>query len=394
MQKLVVKKLHPIIERGQRMKTFLCLLLCIMPFYGCDDESMSIEEYEPRSTLVVPEHIVTHAKYPFVDVHSHQWRMDTRDLDSLIADMDSLNMAVMVNLSGRGLSLLTKPDERDRAAERKFLKGSVENINSNYPNRFVVFTNIGFANFGDPEWMQKTVKQIEEDVKLGAKGLKIYKNLGLTVEDQEGKRVPVDDARLDPIWAKCGELGIPVLIHSAEPAPFWEPKDKYNERWLELKQKPERYRDPDIYPPWEQIMNEQHNVFRKHPETTFINAHLGWMGNNLARLGELLDEIPNMYTEIGAVLAELGRQPRFARKWFIKYQDRVLFGKDLWRPEEYYVYFRVLETADEYFDYYRKRHAFWKMYGLDLPDEVLRKLYYKNALRIIPGLDRSLFPDS
>ncbi|NIR52334.1 amidohydrolase [candidate division KSB1 bacterium] len=365
-----------------------------MPFYGCDDESMSIEEYEPRSTLVVPEHIVTHAKYPFVDVHSHQWRMDTRDLDSLIADMDSLNMAVMVNLSGRGLSLLTKPDERDRAAERKFLKGSVENINSNYPNRFVVFTNIGFANFGDPEWMQKTVKQIEEDVKLGAKGLKIYKNLGLTVEDQEGKRVPVDDARLDPIWAKCGELGIPVLIHSAEPAPFWEPKDKYNERWLELKQKPERYRDPDIYPPWEQIMNEQHNVFRKHPETTFINAHLGWMGNNLARLGELLDEIPNMYTEIGAVLAELGRQPRFARKWFIKYQDRVLFGKDLWRPEEYYVYFRVLETADEYFDYYRKRHAFWKMYGLDLPDEVLRKLYYKNALRIIPGLDRSLFPDS
>lgn len=140
-------------------------------------------------------------------------------------------------------------------------------------------------------------------------------------------------------------------------------------------------------------MSEQWNVFRKHPETNFINAHLGWMGNDLDRLGELMDEFPNMYTEIGAVLAELGRQPRFARQFFIDYQDRIMFGKDSWRPEEYKVYFRVLETSDEYFDYYRKRHAFWKMYGLNLPDDVLRKLYYKNALRIVPGIDASLFPN-
>jgi predicted TIM-barrel fold metal-dependent hydrolase len=234
---------------------------------------------------------------------------------------------------------------------------------------------------------------LQDDVKSGASGLKIYKNLGLTLKDNNGNRVPADDERLDPIWEKCAELGIPVLIHTGEPFQFWLPKDKNNERWLELKQKPNRYRDPKIYPPWEQIMEEQHNVFRKHPNTIFINAHLGWLGNDLAKLGKLMDELPNMYTEIGAVLAELGRQPRFAREWIIKYQDRVMFGKDSWNPKEYYVYFRVLETEDEYFDYYRKRHAFWKMYGLGLPDEVLKKLYYKNALRIIPGIDKSLFPD-
>jgi uncharacterized protein len=133
-------------------------------------------------------------------------------------------------------------------------------------------------------------------------------------------------------------------------------------------------------------------MFGKHPETKFIDAHLGWLGGDLGRLGKLFDRLPNVYTEIGAVLAELGRQPRFAREWFIKYQDRVMFGKDIWEPSEYLVYFRVLETDDEYFDYYRKRHAFWKMYGLNLPDEVLRKLYYENALKVIPGIDPAPFP--
>jgi len=204
-------------------------------------------------------------------------------------------------------------------------------------------------------------------------------------------RIAIDDARLDPIWAKCGALGIPVLIHSGEPNSFWNPKNKYNERWLELKQEPSRYRSPDHYPSFDSIMSEQHHVFRKHPETKFIDAHLGWYGNDLEKLGKLFDELPNVYTELGAVLAELGRQPRFARQWMIKYQDRVMMGKDTYKKEEYYTYFRVLETDDEYFDYYRKRHAHWKMYGLALPDSVLQKIYYKNALSVIPGIDRSLF---
>jgi predicted TIM-barrel fold metal-dependent hydrolase len=182
-----------------------------------------------------------------------------------------------------------------------------------------------------------------------------------------------------------------VLIHTGDPASFWLPQDRNNERWLELKQFPDRNRYGKE-PSWEQVMNEQFNMFRKHPQTNFISAHMAWLANDLGRLGKLLDEIPNMYTEIGAIIYDPGRQPRFASAWFTKYQDRVLFGKDIWAPEEYYCYFRVLETADEYFDYYRKRHAFWKLYGLDLPDEVLKKLYYKNALKILPGIDKAKFP--
>lgn len=340
--------------------------------------TMSFEEYEPKSTLVVPGEKVTRAKFPFIDVHNHQWRMPTQDVAATAGEMDKLNMAVMVNLSGRG---------------GDYLKQSVQNVNNNAPGRFMVFTNINFDGIDQPGWTERTVAQLEEDYTNGARGLKIYKSLGLTVRDSRGNRIAVDDPRIDPVWAKCGELGIPVLIHTGEPAVFWAPIDKHNERWLEMKQFPDRHRGGGGYPSWEEVMNEQWNVFRKHPETTFINAHLGWLGNDLGRLGELLDKFPNMYTEIAAVLAELGRQPRFARQFFIDYQDRIMFGKDTWRPEEYYVYFRVLESDDEYFDYYRKRLAFWKMYGMNLPDDVLKKVYYQNALRVIPGIDKSLFPD-
>lgn len=343
-----------------------------------EDTVMTIREYDPKSTLVVPEHKVIQAKYPFVDVHNHQWDMPNQDVAATARSMDSLNMAVMVNLSGQS---------------DKHIKASVDNIEANAPDRFIVFANIDFEGIDQPGWTERTVTQLQKDYQNGARGLKIYKNLGLTVTDSQGNRVPTDDPRLDPVWATCGELGIPVLIHTGEPAVFWEPIDEHNERWLELTMFPNRYRNPAEYPSWEEVMNEQWNVFRKHPNTTFINAHLGWLANDLARLGKLLDTYPNVHTEIAAVLAELGRQPRTARQFLIDYQDRVMFGKDTWRPEEYHVYFRVLETADEYFDYYRKRHAFWKMYGLNLPDEVLKKLYYKNALKVIPGIDKSLFPN-
>jgi predicted TIM-barrel fold metal-dependent hydrolase len=355
--------------------TRLLVLLVLACPAGGYAQDMSFEEYEPKSTLVVPGGTVPRAKYPFIDVHSHQRAgLSTAGVDSLISAMDQLNMAVMVNLSGRTGEALT---------------AGVQNLKGRYPTRFVVFANLDFDGIDDAAWGERAAARLEQDVRNGAQGLKIFKNLGMDLKDGRGERIRTDDPRFDPVWRKAGELGIPVLIHTAEPAAFFEPHDKYNERWLELKQFPNRARPPERYPPWEQLMTEQHNVFRKHPKTTFINAHLGWMGGDLARLGRLMDELPNMYTEIGAVLAELGRQPRFAREWFIRYQDRVLFGKDSWAPDEYPVYFRVLETEDEYFDYYRKRHAFWR---LGLPDEVLRKLYYENALRIIPGLDRTAFP--
>jgi predicted TIM-barrel fold metal-dependent hydrolase len=303
--------------------------------------------------------------------------MDKAQLDTLVMQMDALNMAVMVNLSG---------GSKDR------LQAMVGNMKGHHPHRFVVFANVDFAGIGQPDWTTRTVAQLKADVRNGAQGLKVWKNLGMEVRDTAGRRVPIDDPRLDPIWSTCGELGIPVLIHSADPRSFWEPHDRHNERWLEMKQFPERNHARDSTS-WEQLIGEQHNLFRKHPRTIFINAHLGWYGHDLGALGRLMDEMPNMYTELGAVIYELGRQPRFAREWLIRYQDRVLMGKDIWEPSEYHVYFRVLETADEYFDYYRKRHAFWKMYGLDLPDAVLKKLYYQNALRIIPGIDRSAFPE-
>jgi len=337
---------------------------------------LDVEEYEPVSTLKVTQHLLTHSKFPFIDVHNHQWTMPIQNLEKLVAEMDSLNMAVMVNLSGfRG----------------KYLEWSLDNVNNHFPNRFVLFLNINFEKLDDAGWPNETLKLMEEAVKQGVKGLKVYKQLGLTDTDNNGKRIAIDDPRLDPIWAKCGALGIPVLIHSGEPNSFWKPKNKYNERWLELKQEPGRYRSPDKYPSFDSIMSEQHHMFRKHPETKFIDAHLGWYGNDLEKLGKLFDEMPNVYTELGAVLAELGRQPKTARAFMIKYQDRVMMGKDTYKKEEYYTYFRVLETDDEYFDYYRKRHAHWKMYGLALPDSVLQKVYYKNALKVIPGIDRSLF---
>lgn len=356
------------------------LMLALISARAQETSKMDFEEYDPPSTLVVPEHPIQRAKYPFIDVHNHQFNMPTQDLRRLIEEMDKLNMAVMVNLSGRG------------RGTAEHLEKSLENVKANQPKRFIVFTNMDFSAIDDPEWQARMLKQLEEDVKRGANGLKIYKSLGMNTRDSQGNRVRIDDTRIDPIWAKCGELGIPVLIHSADPKSFWDPMDKNNERWLELKTHPNRKRDDDNPASWEKIISEQHNIFRKHPKTKFINAHLGWYGNNLKKLGELMDEFPNMYTEIGAVIAELGRQPRVAREFLIKYQDRVMFGKDSWVPEEYTTYFRVLETADDYFPYHKRYHAFWRMYGLDLPDEVLKKIYYKTALKVIPNIDSSLFP--
>lgn len=357
--------------------TLFCLSLTVACAQETDNLRMDFETYDPPSTLVVPENPVSSARFPFIDVHSHHWRMAEQDLDQLIREMDSLNMGIIVNLSGRGGRALKDITDHVRA--------------SGHENRIVVFTNINIQSIDDPDFISATLEQLEYDVANGARGLKIFKSQGMTNRDKAGQRIRINDERLDPVWAKCGELGIPVLIHSADPKSFWEPHDANNERWLELKTHPRRKRGPDDPAPWETIIAEQHDIFRKHPATTFIAAHFGWYANDLAYLGELLDVMPNMYIECGAIIAELGRQPRFAKQFLTQYQDRILFGKDAYHPEEYPTYFRVLETADEYFPYYKKYHAFWKMYGLDLEDEVLRKMYYQNALKIIPGLDASLF---
>jgi predicted TIM-barrel fold metal-dependent hydrolase len=364
------------------MKILSLLLSSVGLTLGCLGQSprpaMDFEKYDPVSTLVVPEHQVPRAKYPFIDVHNHQFSMPTMDLGTLVKEMDRLNMAVMVNLSGQSGDAI---------------RNSVSNIKQHYPKRFIVFANVDFRGVGEAGWGEKAARQLEADVRNGANGLKIYKSLGFSVMDVSGKRVAVDDSRLDPVWKKAGELGIPVLIHTADPRSFWDPMDEHNERWLELATHPNRKRGPDNPVPFEDLIAEQHRMFKKHRGTTFIAAHFGWFPNDLKRLSALMDELPNIVVEFGAVIAELGRQPKMARAFFERYQDRILFGKDSWVPDEYQTYFRVLETADEYFPYHKKYHAFWRMYGLGLPDSILKKVYYQNALRIIPRIDRSAFPD-
>lgn len=355
----------------------LCLTLTVFAQEEADTLKMDWEAYDPPSTLVVPETQITQAKFPFVDVHSHHWRMAEQDLDLLIRQMDSMNMQVIVNLSGRG-------------GER--LKAMMDNVKKyGHEDRIIIFTNIELRSIDAADWTEETIKQIEFDHSVGARGLKIYKSQGMSNRDSSGNRIRINDERLDPIWEKCGELGMPVLIHSADPKSFWQPHDENNERWLELKIHSRRLQNEEKSAAWETIIGEHFDIIRKHPQTNFISAHMSWHANDLQQLGKLLDELPNMYVEIGAVIAELGRQPRMAKRFFEKYQDRVLFGKDAYHPSEYPTYFRVLESDDEYFPYYKRYHAFWKMYGLDLPDKVLEKLYYKNALKLIKGLDKSMW---
>tara|TARA_B100001175_G_scaffold307503_1_gene306802 strand:+ start:986 stop:2119 length:1134 start_codon:yes stop_codon:yes gene_type:complete len=370
-------------------KNFLKTVSFIIAIFGityfCVDyiktknNTMDIEEYSPKSTLKVKETLLIKSKYPFIDVHGHPFPTVISDLSELVSEMDSLNMAFMVNLSGfRGL----------------YLTKSLENIKKNAPTRFGLFLNLDFERIDEKDFESNTLKIINDAYNQGVMGLKIYKSLGLTDKDSKGDRIKINDPRLKPIWELCGILKIPILIHSGEPESFWFDKDKYNERWLELRQKPSRYMgNSNKYPTYKEVISEQHDIFEDNPKTTFINAHLGWMGNDLDALSEHLEKYPNVMTELGAVLAELGRQPKRAREFLINYKDRVLFGKD-YNPSqefsEYYTYFRVLETDDEYFDYYRKRHAHWKMYGLSLPDSVLKSIYYKNALKLFPKIDKNI----
>jgi predicted TIM-barrel fold metal-dependent hydrolase len=342
--------------------------------------SMTLEEYEPRSMLVTEEHPVRRAKYPFVDIHGHQnLAMDDASLASLVAQMDHMGLRTMNNLSG---------------GWGEGLEAQVRNVRAKYPGRFTVFANVDWSRINEPNFARTAAAQLERDVKEGgAVGLKIFKNLGMDTYWADGSRVRTDDPRLAPIWDMAGTLGIPVLIHTAEPPAFFLPIDKHNERYLELEQFPSRARPATKYPPFDSLIAEQHRMFKAHPRTTFISAHLSWLGQDLRRLGRTLDTIPNMNVEVAAALYEIGRQPRAGRDFFIKYQDRILMGKDTFGGEdEYAVYFRIFETSDEYFPWYRRRHAFWGMYGLALPDSVLRKVYYRNALRIVKGIDPSGFP--
>jgi len=344
---------------------------CLPP----QDPAPSILDYRPHSTLVVPEHLVRKAKYPAIDFHGHPFGMldNVESLARMGAQLDSLNVRMIIvanNVSGDALkqmmtTIRSSPTMRDRVR---------------------VLAGIDFRNVG-PGWAQKAVARPEADVAAGAVGIgEIPKNFGQTIRKADGSRLAIDDPDLDPIWQAAARLKLPVFIHTADPAEFYQPVNYTNERWLELELFPSRRISPTQHPNFEELMKERDNLFRRNPKTTFVAAHMGWHANDLGRLGKMLTEMPNVYVDVGAVLYDIGRQPRAAHDFFVKYQDRILFGKDAYQPEEYPYYWRVFETNDDYFDYYRPYHAFWKLYGIGLPDEVLKKVYYRNAMKITPLL--------
>jgi predicted TIM-barrel fold metal-dependent hydrolase len=337
----------------------------------------SIVDYRPRSTVVAKATLVPKAKFPVIDVHTHG-TSNAALFAERIPEMDALNLQVLVDLSGGGAaSVKTKVDA---------IKAS------KYKDRFRVFANVSWEGAGGPGWKEKVLEDLRQAVKNGAIGLKVFKELGLRHKKADGSRLAVDDPDLDPVWALAGELNIPVIIHTAEPQEFFAPIDNHNERWLELNIFPQRASPPSLYPTFEQLMKERDHIFEKHPKTRFIGAHFNWYGNDFGRAAALLDRLPNVYLEVAAVLYEFGRQPYASAQFFTKYQDRVLFGKDTYETSEYPYYWRVFETHDEYFDYYRGYHAFWKMYGMGLSDRVLKKLYYQNALKVEPGLPQTGWP--
>ena len=340
----------------------------------------SIVDYRPKPTLVTAEHLVPKAKYPVVDVHGHASGAlsSPESLAAFIQKLDAINVGVFISADNTSGARLTQTLDVIR--------------NSPYKDRVRMFTGIPLQGVG-PGWADQAVARLEADIKAGALGVgEVSKGFGLTARKADGTRLAVDEVLLDPFWAACARLGIPAFIHTAEPQEFFEPLDMHNERWLELALFADRRNYGPDRPTFEQLMTERNNLFRRNPKTTFIAAHFGWHANDLARAAKLLDDFPNVYIELGAILYDLGRQPRAAHDFFVKYQDRILFGKDAFEPTEYPYYWRVLETKDEYFDYYRDYHAFWKLYGMDLPDDVLKKVYYQNALKIVPGLPKTGWP--
>jgi uncharacterized protein len=339
----------------------------------------SIVDYRPRSTLVTAGHPVPRSKFPSIDIHGHPPSLTTAEsIAAVVSEMDKLNLRVLVSADNSSGDRLTRALQAINASPHK--------------DRFRVLAGINFNNVG-PGWGASAVAQLEADLKAGAVGVgEVPKSFGLRNRKPDGSRLRIDDPELDPIWAAFARLGVPAFIHTAEPQEFFQPLDMHNERWLELSLFADRRNNQPGGVTFEELMTERNNVFRKHPKTQFIAAHFGWHANDLARAAKMLDDFPNVTVEVGAILYDLGRQPRAAHDFFVKYQDRIMFGKDAFEPSEYPYYWRVFETSDDYFDYYRNYHAFWKLYGINLPDEVLKKLYYKNALRVVKGLPQSGWP--
>lgn len=355
-------------------------------------EQVLLKDFRPKVLLNVPAHIPQKARFPVIDAHNHLF--GELAPDKLIEVMDAVGVRLWVNVTGN----TTMPIVNNTyTIARRELSCFLDNYVKRYPGRFAAFTMSDFAQwdnpvlFPDDSFAERCIGHLEEDVRQGACGLKVTKELGLRFQDRDGSMIPVDEPRLSPVWRRAGELGIPVLIHVSDPIAFFQPIDAHNEHYLTLQE----------FPGWsfcgshfskQEILDQRNRMIAAHPQTTFLLPHVANLPEDLGSVGALLDRFPNVVIDFSARIDELGRQPYTARDFFLKYQDRILFGLDMpVSPEAYRCYFRFLETRDEYFDYpdYIGRfgvYTRWKLYGLHLPDEVLEKVYYRNAQRIIPGL--------
>ncbi len=367
------------------MKKSLFLALCSMIILSVVSWTMAqtgdlkLVDWQPRSQLVAKETEVLRPKFPVIDIHNHLGNL--ADTQKYLEEMDKAGVWKCVSL--------------DANSEKDFYKEHLRVSQGVSKDRFLLFFRPDFSRIDEPDFGAREARRLEEAVKMGVRGLKIAKTLGLGYRDRTGKYVRVDDPRIDPIWAKCAELGIPVDIHVTDPKAFFTPLDRYNERYDELCGHPDWLFYGMDYPAKDDILAQRNRVMARHPNTIFIGAHMGNLPEELDQVGMWLDVYPNFYVDIDARISELGRQPYTARRFFIRYQDRILFGTDTpCKAEAYRVYYRFLETDDEYFDPSpaHKLQGRWMIYGLYLPDEVLEKIYNKNALRILAMFKKDVKP--
>jgi predicted TIM-barrel fold metal-dependent hydrolase len=359
---------------------------------------LELKDFQPRSMLKVPETRVGRARHPVIDIHTHlgfrakgvagvphgeemRFRAPAAEV---LPVMDRVNLQTMVNLTGgvgRGLDQ------------------SIAQYQTAHPGRFITFTEPRFDQIAQPNYPREQAAEIERAQKAGARGLKVLKTLGLYLREQvtSGPLVAIDDKRFDPMWEACAGRKMPVAIHISDPEAFFLPTDRFNERFEELNNHPDWSFHGRDFPSFQQLLDARNRMFARHPNTTFIALHVGHNAENLGYVAECLDKFPNMHVEIGARIGELGRQPRTARKFFDRYQDRILFGTDavphgVETPQQifgealYHIYFRFLETEDEYFDYAPAPlppQGRWRIYGVGLPDAILRKVYHDNAARLL-----------
>lgn len=343
-----------------------------------DIRELKLRDWEPRSMMVTKTSRVEKPYCPVVDMHNHlgsgKDRLTPVVVKKHLEEMNAAGVKTVVNLDGGW---------GDR------LKETLAALDEAHPGRFLTYALINFEGIDDADWSEREAKQLEASFQAGAKGLKFYKAFGLRHRYKDGRLVAVDDPKLDPIWEMCAKHQRPVVIHVADPAAFFTPLDRFNERWHELNTHPDWLFYGGNNPKRQDLLDALHRVIAKHSKTTFINTHFGNNAEDLASVADKLDKYPNMYVDIDARISELGRQPYATRRFFLKYQDRILFGTDTPpNRDAYEVYYRFLETDDEYFNCAASHHlqGFWNIYGIYLPTEVLEKVYHKNAERVLFGL--------